>query len=155
MAVEKLDKQEILGFLRPEQVDRLSKVAEVVKFKAGDTVYPRGAKANYFYIVLEGQVALRLPGKEGVGLTIDDLSGGAMFGGCVSFAMDAYTLTAQCMRDSKLLKIKSSVLKGLMDEDPRMGYLIQSKISEIYFKRYAETMQKLQAIVMNMPLVTE
>ena len=41
---------------------------------------------------------------------------------------------------------------GLLDDDPRMGYAIQSKISQIYFKRYVEATNKLQAIVMNLPL---
>ena len=155
MPVAKLQKQEILGFLRPDQVKYLSEVSKVAKFKAGDTVYPRGAKANFFYIVLKGQVALRLPGKGGVSIPIDEFAAGSMFGGCVSFEMDSYTLTAQCTEDSEILKIEASVLKGLLDEDPRMGYLIQSKISEIYFKRYTETMEKLQAIIMNIPIESD
>ncbi|MFH1726595.1 MAG: cyclic nucleotide-binding domain-containing protein [Elusimicrobiota bacterium] len=152
MAVETLKKQEIFKFLRPEQVNRLSEGSKVATLKAGDTVYHRGAKANYFYIVLSGEVALKLPGKGGVNLLIDQLTEGAMFGGCISFAMDAYTLMAQCTADAKILRIEVSVLKKLMDEDPRTGHVIQTKISEIYFKRYIDTMEKLQAIVMNIPV---
>ena len=58
----------------------------------------------------------------------------------------------QCTEDSELLKIGAVSLKRLLDDDPRMGYTIQSKISEIYFRRYIETMRKLQSIVMNIPL---
>lgn len=152
MAIERLGRQEIFEFLRPEQVDALSNAAEVKKLKAGETVYQKGEKAEHFYIVLSGQVALRLPGKEGVSIPIDQLSGGAMFGSCVSAAMDSYALTAQCTEDSELLKIGAVSLKRLLDDDPRMGYTIQSKISEIYFRRYIETMRKLQSIVMNIPL---
>ncbi|MBI4669208.1 MAG: Crp/Fnr family transcriptional regulator [Elusimicrobia bacterium] len=152
MPVAKLEKEEIFKFLRPEQVNRLSSVSQVIAFKAGDTVYHRGAKASSFYIVLKGQVALRLPVKEGASIPIDELTAGNMFGGCVSFAMDSYTLSAQCTEDSKLLKIEAAALKKLMDDDPLLGYNIQSKISEIYFKRYVQTMEKLQAIIMNMPL---
>lgn len=43
-------------------------------------------------------------------------------------------------------------MRNLLDDDPRMGYAIQSNISEIYFNRYIETMKKLQSIVMNIPL---
>jgi len=75
-----------------------------------------------------------------------------MFGSCVSFAIDSYALTAQCTEDTELLKFGSNLLKGLMDEEPLMGYAIQSEISQIYFKRYIETMKKLQAIVMNIPI---
>ena len=42
-----------------------------------------------------------------------------------------------------------------MDEELQMGYAIQSQISKIYFNRYIETMRKLQAIVLNIPIEKE
>ena len=39
-----------------------------------------------------------------------------------------------------------------MDEDLLTGYSIQTQISRIYLARYIETMKKLQAIVMNLPV---
>jgi len=155
MAVKGLERKEIFKYLRPDQVHVLSKDAELVEHKAGEVIYHRGAKANYFYIVLEGLVTLRLPGKEGMSILIDQLAEGSMFGSCVSFAIDAYVLTAQCAVDTELLRIRASVLKELLDEELQMGYAIQSQISKIYFQRYIETMKKLQAIVMNVPLEKE
>ena len=151
MVIEKLKKQEMFDYLRPDQIHVLSRYAETVRFKAGETVYHRGAKANFFYILLNGEVSLRLPGREGMSLTIDQLTEGSMFGSCVSFAIDAYMLTAQCTEDSDILRFRAAVLKELMDEELQMGYAIQSEISKMYFKRYIETMNKLQAIVMNLP----
>jgi CRP-like cAMP-binding protein len=85
-------------------------------------------------------------------LLIDDLGPGSMFGSCVSLAIGTYSLTAQCTQDGQVLKVKTSALKNLLDGDPRMGYELQSRISEIYFRRYVDAMKKLQAIVMNIPL---
>ena len=45
--------------------------------------------------------------------------------------------------------------KRLMDEDLRMGYGIQRRISAIYFKRYLDTMRKLQTVVMSLPVEAE
>jgi CRP/FNR family transcriptional regulator len=152
MDIKQLEKQEIFRFLRPDQINIISETSESIKYKAGDTVFFKGGKAEYFYIILSGQVALRMPGKEGVNILIDTLSVGAIFGSCISFEMDTHVLTAQCTEDTEILKIKSSVLKSLMDEEPHLGYAVQSQISQIYFKRYIETMKKLQAIVMNIPI---
>jgi CRP-like cAMP-binding protein len=152
MARDTLDSEQIFGFLRSDQINILSEAADKVEFKTGETIYNRGDPASHFYVILSGIVALRLPGKQIYSLLIDDLSPGSMFGSCVSFSMETYTLTAQCARDCQLLKVATSALKDLLDSDPRMGYAIQSRISEIYFKRYIETMKKLQAIVMNIPL---
>ena len=91
------------------------------------------------------------PLKEVLDMAFTQLGEGNMFGGCVSTALDAYSLDAQCADDSEILVLTVSALKAVMDEDPRIGYTIQSRISEIYFRRYIETMEKLQAIVMNIP----
>jgi CRP-like cAMP-binding protein len=152
MVRARLKREEIFDFLRPEQVNALSEAAEVVKLKAGDTVYEEGEKATFLYVVNSGQVTLRLPGKGGVSILIDQLDPGSMFGSCISFEMNSYVLTAQCTQPTEVLKIKASALKRLLDDDPRMGYAIQSRISQIYFERYVEAMKKLQAIVINIPL---
>lgn len=152
MAIERLDRHEVFQFLRPDQVKTISDVAEVVAYDAGETVYKKGAAADFFYILLEGQVSLRLPGHHGVSIQIDELTGGAVFGSCVCLQLIDYSLDAQCTSDSRLLKISSTTLKELMDQDLVLGYAIQTQISRIYFQRYIETMNKLQSIIMNLPL---
>jgi signal-transduction protein with cAMP-binding, CBS, and nucleotidyltransferase domain len=153
--VERLTKLEVFEFLRPEQVHAISDAAVTVRHTAGETVYQKGEKAEYFYVILDGQVTLRLPGKGNVSIVIDQLENGAMFGSCVCLTRESYALTAQCTEHTELLKIETSVLKHMMDEDPLMGYATQSRISEIYFGRYIETMKKLQAIVMNIPMESD
>jgi CRP-like cAMP-binding protein len=155
MVVERLKRQHVFDFLRPEQVDALSNAAQVIQLKAGEEIYRKGDKAEYFYIVLSGEVALRLSGKDGVSILIDEVSEGAMFGTCVSLTRDSYVCSAQCTENSELLEIRAAALRDLLDDDPRVGYTIQSQISQIYFKRYMETMKKLQAIVMNIPVEAE
>jgi CRP-like cAMP-binding protein len=153
MIVERLKRQEIFQFLRPEQVDRLSEASKVASFKAGETVYHQGERADRFYVVLKGQVSLRLPARAtGLSVLIDELTEGDVFGGCISAALDTYSLNAQCMADSEILMISVSALLAIMEGDPRIGYEIQSRISKIYFERYVATMEKLQAIVTNIPV---
>jgi len=152
MALERLEGQEVFQFLRPEQITAISDVAEVVKFKAGEMIYQKDTRAEHFYVVLGGQVSLRLPGQSGVSLQVEELTKGAMFGSCVCFQFVDYSLDARCTADSRLLKIESATLKELMDSDLVLGYTIQTQISRIYFHRYIDTMKKLQSIILNLPL---
>ncbi len=144
--------RDIFKHLRTEQVDAIAKAAEEVTYDAGEVVYHRGEPATFFFMVLEGQVSLRLPQDEGVSLQIDDLTNGAIFGSCVCMQLDKYTLTARCVKPTRLLKIRSAALKGIMDGDPILGYTLQAEISRAYFLRYIETMRKLQAIVQSVPI---
>ncbi len=143
---------DVFELLSPKQLDIISDQSNKVRMEAGEIVYNMGEPADHLYTVLEGQVALRLPGKSGTSVLIDQLTKGATFGSCVSFHGGTYALTAQCTENTQLLMTRASVLKSLMDDDLVMGYAIQSRISEIYFGRYLETMKKLQAIVMNIPI---
>jgi CRP-like cAMP-binding protein len=151
---ERLVAHEVFSFLRPEQVDAISERAERVRLPAGATVYERGTKADYLYTVLDGEITLRLPGKGGLSVVIDQVRKGDLFGSCICFQRDSYALTAQCAKDSELLKIESTALKDLMDKDLRMGYALQTRISAVYFGRYIETMRKLQAIALSLPIET-
>jgi CRP-like cAMP-binding protein len=156
MMVRQFNKEQVFGFLRPDQIDSLSNKAEVIKLEAGQPAYRRGDSADFLYVVLRGEVTLRLSGKDGVSVLVDQLTKpGSMFGACISPSIETCVLTAQCEQDTELLKIEKSALKQLLDDDPRMGYAIQSRIAEIYFNRYVEAMRKLQAVVMNIPIRPE
>jgi CRP-like cAMP-binding protein len=152
MPTTQIASHEIFQMLRPDQVSSLSSAAEEISLREGDVVFRRGEPADHLYVVLEGQVALRLGELEGVSVLIDEVGPESIFGSCVCFQIDAYTLSASCSADSRLLRIKASTLKKLMDEDLLMGYTIQTMISRSYFKRYVDTMRKLQAIVQSLPL---
>ena len=145
----KLTSHEIFKYFKPEQLDKLFDSSEVIKYKAGDQVYKKDSKATHLFIVLKGHVTLRLPGKENFSVVIDELNDGSIFGSCICFDITQYALNAYCVEDSELLRIDSISLKELMDEDLLMGYTVQTMISRIYFKRYIDTMNKLQTIVMD------
>ncbi len=152
MPTQQLAGHEIFQMLRPDQVDTISSAAEEVFFDTGETVFRQGERADHFFVVLEGQVALRLGPPGGVSVLIDEATAGATFGSCVCLQIDTYTLSAQCTAATRLLKIEAATLKRLMDDDLVMGYAVQTMISRIYFKRYVDTMRKLQAMISSIPL---
>ncbi len=144
--------QEVFSFLLPEQVNAISDAAERVSCKAGDFVYRKGDKAEYFFVVLEGQITLLLPNPSGLNIVIDQVGRGSVFGGPLGQRRKAYRLSAQCSADASLLKITVAALNRLMDRDMRLGLHLQRHVANAYFDRYIDTMQKLQAIVMNIPM---
>ena len=152
MSTGTLEAYDVFRFLRPDQVRRLSDSAETVGVREGEFIYHRGERATHLYVVLTGQVALRLPVREGMSVLVDNLGPGAMFGSCVCLDLPTYSVAAQCMERSRLLRIDAGLLKRLMDDDLPMGYALQTEISKTYFSRYLDAMGKLQAVVLNLPL---
>lgn len=145
MSEQILQKENVFGFMTPEQIDALSNASEVIEKQTGDTIYQRGENTKYFYVVLDGSVALRLPENGSESILIDEIEAGNMFGSCISLEFGTYFCSAQCTKQAHLLRVDTATLKKILDRDCCMGYAIQSRISQIYFERYMKTMKKLQS----------
>ena len=64
----------------------------------------------------------------------------------------AFMLNAVCVEDSEVLKVESQVLRRILDENPAIGYAVQKRISQIFFKRNVDAMERLRSIVLAVPM---
>jgi len=129
------------------QIQSLGGMAQETSYEADEMVYRQGDAAENLFVVIEGRVDLGLKGKNGLEIHIDTLSTGDLFGSCLCFDFDQYALSARCTAPARLLKIGTRDFHNIMDTDPALGFTVQRAISRAYFKRYLETMVKLQNIV--------
>lgn len=150
LQTDRLKGIDLFSYLRAEQVDKISSASEVIFLKAGEKVYTGGDKATHFFIILTGKVYLLFEIKEHKIVPIDELTEGVMFGSCACFNMPNYFLTAKSATDSEILKIEIEVLKRIMTDDCHVGFSIQRRISEIYFKRYINSLKNLQEVVLDL-----
>jgi len=88
--LRRLESHEVFRLLRPEQLRAISDAAEEVAFGSGRTVFRQGDKAEFFFVVFAGKVALRLPQAPGLSLEIDVVRPGEVFGSCLCFQLDSY-----------------------------------------------------------------
>jgi CRP-like cAMP-binding protein len=152
MPIEKLEKHELFGLLSPNEIKRLSAVSGVAKLKEGDRIYSEGVPASHLFILIKGRVELKRPTKGGISLLVEDLIAGGIFGVSSLMGTDRYLLNAECVEDSEVLKIEVKVLLQILDENPVVGYALQRRISQIFFKRYLNSMERLQTVVQAIPM---
>jgi signal-transduction protein with cAMP-binding, CBS, and nucleotidyltransferase domain len=147
MVEEKLKSHDLFALLTPKEVERLSNACGVVKLTKGEKVYSEGLPASHLFVLLKGRVELRRPAKGGLSLLVDDIPEGGVFGVSSLAKGERYLLNAECIEDSDVLKVESRILRAILDENPVAGYAIERKISQIFFKRYVEAMERLRAVV--------
>jgi hypothetical protein len=58
---------------------------------------------------------------------------------------DRYFLDGVCVEDSEVLKIEGRALRRVLDTNLIMGYAMQRRLSQIFFKRFVEAMERVQA----------
>jgi len=147
MTVNTLGRHELFALLNPMEVARLSNATGVVTLKKGEKLYSEGFPASHFFVLLKGRVQLRRPTKGGPELLVDDLGAGGVFGISSLTGADRYLLNAECVEDAEVLKLEGGVLRGILDENPVVGYAIQRRVAQVFFRRYVDAMHKLESIM--------
>jgi len=152
MPVEKLKGDEVFRLLSPKEIERLAAGSGVMKLKESEKIYSDGMPATHLFLLLKGRVELRRPTKAGQGLLVDDLVEGSLFGVSSLTGIERYLLDAVCVEDSEVLKVESRLLRHILDENPIVGYALQRRVSAIFFKRYVQAMERLQAVAQAIPV---
>lgn len=141
----------LFQMLQPKQVEKISDATEELMLDTGSAVYHAGEPSDFLYVVREGRVSLRSV-SGGVVLLVDDVMPGEVFGTCLCSGRSTYALEAQCEEKTRLMRIRTDVFNRTLNDDPVLGYAVQAYISGVYFRRYLETVTKLQAVAQCLPL---
>ncbi len=64
---------------------------------------------------------------------------GDVFGTASLMTSFQYNVTAKCLEKTRVLAIDADALKGLIEEDPKLGLEIMRQLAQIYFSRLNET----------------
>jgi CRP-like cAMP-binding protein len=102
-------------------------IAENVSFEKGATVMKAGEPADYFFILIEGQVSLLLRDTGKTVYRISDI--GEMFGCSSLIGRDTYFLTARCDEPSVALRIDRSKMEKILADDTDNGCLFFRQLS--------------------------
>ena len=121
--------------MRQEYIDSLAGCASNVRFKARETVFQQDEKANHFYILESGKIAIDLstPGR-GV-LTIETLGEGQVLGWSWLFPPYEWQYGARAVEDTKAIAMDARCLRGKCETDPALGYDLMKRFSAIMARR--------------------
>ncbi|MFC1489231.1 Crp/Fnr family transcriptional regulator [Thermodesulfobacteriota bacterium] len=153
--VKEIKKMGLFKGFSEAQLEKLSKITNLKKFKKGDQIYQRGSKANRIYVVTKGMVSLnRLEPGEKVGISFEKREKGELFGAACFMKPQEYTLTAVCMEDSEVMAIDADKLFDLCERDPELGYKFLKEIATIYFERYKSAKRQVHEMVKTPTIIT-
>lgn len=113
-----------------------------------ETLFRKGDKAQYLYVLREGQVDLvtEVPLKsrqETTTLIVDRITTGGFFGWSALVEPHLYVLSAICKKPSEVVVISGVELLALFDSDYRIGYKVFQSLSHVIGARLRDIEQAL------------
>src|SRR5512136_181584 len=148
---ESLKSSEIFQGLTDEEVDKLLPLCREQCYEEGAVMFCEGEQCNYVQTLKSGKVALETELTISRGsverATIDVLSHGSSF--CWSALMEPHILTSsgRCLEKTEIIALDGEKLKGLLDENPQMGYKVANNLVKVVASRLEHTKRTMERIL--------
>jgi len=144
-----IEEKEIFSLLTSKQVAEISEVAVIKDFEADQIIYERKEVAKNLFILLEGEVSLRVPSRddtsiESLSLEIENIKKhGALFGTNLLFDVKRYVTRARVIKSSKIMILDSEKFLEIIREN-RSEFIVMSYLAKVYFQRYINAMKEFE-----------
>lgn len=123
----RLKQSDIFWGLNPNILGAVMSTGTRHAFGAGTFVYHRDDPADFIYILMQGEVRLRLG--DGGAEVFSIASLGEVFGWSSLIGRERHTLSAFCSRPSTILKMDQRRLTALIEADPDSSIIFYRQLS--------------------------
>jgi CRP-like cAMP-binding protein len=108
----------------------LKSVTRLRQARAGERIITQGAKSGSMFIILNSPAHILVNGNHIVTLT------GQILVGEIEF-LDTFPASADVIvtQDTGLIEVDHAALTGLMDQQPRIGYMLMRELARIAAQR--------------------
>ena len=113
--------------------------------ESGTRLFVEGDPATQFYILLKGQVKLSIGETGKVVYTVN--RAGEVFGWSSLIERDAYSATADCTAQTKLMKLDQESFRKALADDPASGLIFFRRIAEILGNRLLQSYAMISSAV--------
>ncbi len=131
---ELLRQAELVEGLNPDQIRRLSLLGSVRTLPGGEYLFLLGDSAQDVCIVASGQVDLCFPIRIGgvmTDITVESVGSGRTVGWSALVKPYRFTLSARATEPTSLVAFSRQDLQHLFDDDPGIGRVLLSRVSEL------------------------
>jgi CRP/FNR family transcriptional regulator, cyclic AMP receptor protein len=129
--------------LAEDQLERLAPWAHRQVFRAGARIFPEGGRADRFWLIRDGQVALdtQVPGDREV--VVETLGPGSVLGWSWLFPPYRWHLGATAVEQTLTIAFDAAGVRELCAEDTRIGHELYRRFIEVVVNRLQATRTRL------------
>jgi CRP-like cAMP-binding protein len=136
-----IKESELFKEMSQEFMNELAKIMVEESYEKGTLLFKESDSANFLYILEEGQVRLAVGER---GHIVHRLSNpGEVFGWSSLVERDTYTASAECLAQSKLIKIEIEQLNKIFEKHLADGMLFFKRLAGVIGQRLINSYNSL------------
>ena len=133
--------------LSKEQIDHIEPLFQLNRFQPEQTIFHQGQPAQFFCILLEGEVEIRYKPYDGPPLTISRLKPGSVFGWSSVLGREIYTSEAITMLRSDVYFIGYHDLRKMYHKYPATGDILLERLASEIAESIRSTHSKVLSLL--------
>ena len=114
-----------------------------VHFRPGQRVFTEGTRADEFYVLRHGHVALSVHSPERDEITIATLADGDVLGWSWLFPPYRWQFDARATAETSAIALDGACLRGKCDDDTALGYRLMQRFARLIQQRLQQTRLQL------------
>jgi len=122
-------------------IDQIADLATQENHNAGDVIFREGEVAECLYILEEGEINLIIQGEKRLSFPMDKT--GSVFGWSSLVEPNRYTATAECVKESKVLKIDAERLMRVFQRHPAESLTIMKRLAGVIANRLVNSYKEV------------
>jgi CRP/FNR family cyclic AMP-dependent transcriptional regulator len=124
-------------------INEIAEHVTVERFSAGEVLFEKGEFADTLYILEDGAIDISVRGEKPLSLPVNEP--GEMFGWSALVEPNEYTATAQCVNESKVIKVDGELLARTFERHPSVGLTVMKRLAGVIASRLVSTYQEVLA----------
>ena len=133
----------VFAGLKPDYLQLISSWGRLVELDADEYVLREGERAQTFYIIRRGAIALEVRGAGRNVLVVDTKHDGDVCGWSWLFAPYRWQLDARTIEPCSLVALDGACLRGKCEEDHELGYQLMRRFASDMVDRLQATRMQL------------
>jgi CRP/FNR family cyclic AMP-dependent transcriptional regulator len=149
MNLEKYSHLAFFAGLQAADIQLLAPYFAPQMWVAGTVIFEQADYAEYLYLVVSGEVAIRFKPHDGPVMTVTRVQPGGIFGWSAAMNNPAYTSGAVCTLDSEVLRIRGIDLRMLCEKHPELGKIILERLAGVIAERKQSQQSQISSLLAN------
>lgn len=145
MAIDTIDMIRRAAFtegLSDEEIRVIAPIGRERRFEQGEEIFSEASRGEEFYVVCEGRVSIEVGLPNRPGRRTERLATalpGMVFGELALVDGSPRSALARALDETLLIEIPSKDLRAVMDQHPRIGYVVMSNLATVLGARLRNT----------------
>ena len=141
---DSLQATSIFSDLDPSEIHRIAELCQERTYQASDIIFVEHTEGNELFIILEGEVSIRLElASDDEDMPLLTLGKGDVFGELSVVDDSPRSATARCLSDASVLVLKKEDFDRLIDSDHDLGFKVMRNVAKLVSRRVRATNQKI------------